>query len=211
VKKLLLPKTLMEADAVVDVPVMKTHEYKIYTGAIKNLFGCIPDERRIYLHPHLPEVLFQLYQILSPDLTVMDAIVAMEGNGPTAGKPVKMNLILTSDDALSVDTAATKLMGLNWRQIDYLAHAARKTGFREENVTLTGCRIADHARKFELPNRDLPVEAQLQIYKSTLMTKVFFRSLKFVKVLQKVVIAYRKTANRKNPSEGLPRKPQAPS
>ncbi|MFA5571967.1 MAG: DUF362 domain-containing protein, partial [Candidatus Bathyarchaeia archaeon] len=59
-KKLFLPKTIMDADAVVDLPLMKTHEFMAYSGAIKNLFGCIPSNRRIYLHPYLPEVMYRL-------------------------------------------------------------------------------------------------------------------------------------------------------
>jgi uncharacterized protein (DUF362 family) len=194
VKHLLLPKTLIDSDAVVDVPVMKTHEFKIYSGALKNLFGCVPDDRRIFMHHQLDEVLYQLYSILKPQLTVMDAITAMEGNGPTKGKPVKMNLILTSDDALAVDMTATKLMGIDWREIGYLNHAALKTGLSEEHIKVTGCSIADHARRFELPRKDLPVQAQLQIYKSSLLTKVLFCQLGLVKIFQKVTNTYRKAA-----------------
>jgi uncharacterized protein (DUF362 family) len=124
----------------------------------------------------------------------MDAITAMEGNGPTKGKPVKMNLILTSDDALAVDMTATKLMGIDWREIGYLNHAALKTGLSEEHIKVTGCSIADHARRFELPRKDLPVQAQLQIYKSSLLTKVLFCQLGLVKIFQKVTNTYRKAA-----------------
>ena len=194
VKHLLLPKTLIDSDAVVDVPVMKTHEFKIYSGALKNLFGCVPDDRRIFMHHQLDEVLYQLYSILKPQLTVMDAITAMEGNGPTKGKPVEMNLILASDDALAVDITATKLMGIDWREIGYLNHAALKTGLGEEQIKLTGCSIADHARMFELPRIDLPVQAQLQIYKSPLLTKILFCQLGLVKIFQKATNTYRKAA-----------------
>jgi uncharacterized protein (DUF362 family) len=48
-KRLFLPKTVLDADAVVDLPLMKTHEFTAYSGAIKNLFGCVPSNRRIYL------------------------------------------------------------------------------------------------------------------------------------------------------------------
>ncbi|HKZ88507.1 MAG TPA: DUF362 domain-containing protein, partial [Candidatus Bathyarchaeia archaeon] len=101
VKELLLPKTVLDADAVVDLALMKTHEFAMFSGAIKNLFGCVPSNKRIYLHPYLSEVFYRLYTILKPQLTVMDARVAMEGNGPTKGKPVNMNLMLTSNDAFA--------------------------------------------------------------------------------------------------------------
>ena len=194
VRHLLLPKTLIDSDAVVDMPVMKTHEFKIYSGALKNLFGCVPDDRRIFMHHQLDEVLYQLYSILKPQLTVMDAITAMEGNGPTKGKPVKMNLILTSDDALAVDMTATKLMGIDWREIGHLNHAALKTGLDEEHIEVTGCSIADHTRRFELPRIDLPVSAQLQIYKSPLLTKILFCQIRLVKIFQKATNTYRKAA-----------------
>ncbi|MCJ7763501.1 DUF362 domain-containing protein, partial [Candidatus Bathyarchaeota archaeon] len=58
-KELFLPKTVLDADAVVDLPLMKTHEFTAYSGAIKNLFGCVPSNRRIYLHPYLPEVFYR--------------------------------------------------------------------------------------------------------------------------------------------------------
>ena len=72
-KRLFLPKTVLDADAVVDLPLMKTHEFTAYSGAIKNLFGCVPSNRRIYLHPYLPEVFYRLYTIFKPQLTIMDA------------------------------------------------------------------------------------------------------------------------------------------
>ena len=91
-KRLFLPKTVLDADAVVDLPLMKTHEFMAYSGAIKNLFGCVPSNKRIYLHPYLPEVFYRLYTLFKPQLTIMDARVGIEGNGPTKGKPVKMGL-----------------------------------------------------------------------------------------------------------------------
>ncbi|MBC7129800.1 DUF362 domain-containing protein, partial [Candidatus Bathyarchaeota archaeon] len=109
-KRLLLPKTLLEADAIIDMPVMKTHEFTIYSGAVKNLFGLIPHDKRIFLHPYFNEVMLNLLVKLKPELTVMDALTAMEGNGPTRGNPVKLNLLLASRCALSLDIIATKIM-----------------------------------------------------------------------------------------------------
>jgi uncharacterized protein (DUF362 family) len=191
-KKLFLPKTLLDADAVVDLSLMKTHEFMMYSGAIKNLFGCVPSNRRIYLHPHLPEVLYRLYSILKPQLTVIDARVGIEGNGPTKGKPVKMGLMLTSNCALTTDIIAAKIMRLNWKET-YLNYIAQKTGLQEDAITVQGLRVSDVARKFEPPKIDLPVKAQMEIYKNEFLTKVFFSSLDVVKLFQKVTIAYRGT------------------
>lgn len=189
-KELFLPKTVLDADAVVDLPLMKTHEFAMYSGAIKNLFGCVPSNKRIYLHPYLPEVFYRLYSILKPQLTIMDARIGIERNGPTKGKPVKMNLILTSNDALAIDITAAKIMELDWKQT-YLNYIAKKTGLQEEAIVTQGLQVNEVMRKFEPPRIDLPVKAQMKIYQHEFLTKMLFCSLDVVKLFQKITIAYR--------------------
>lgn len=189
-KRLFLPKTVLDADAVVDVALMKTHEFAMYSGAIKNLFGCVPSDRRIYLHPYLPEVFYRLYTVFKPQLTVMDARVGIEGNGPTKGNPVKMDLMLTSTDALALDVTATKIMCSDWKQT-YLNFIAAKTGFRADAIKVEGLPVSKVKRRFEPPRIDLPVKAQMEIYKHEYLTKLLFCSLDVVKLFQKVTVAYR--------------------
>ena len=189
-KRLFLPKTVLEADAVVDLPLMKTHEFMAYSGAIKNLFGCVPSNKRIYLHPYLPEVFYRLYTLFKPQLTIMDARVGIEGNGPTKGKPVKMGLMLTGKDALAVDIVAAKVMMLDWKET-YLNYIANKTGMNEDDIRVEGLPISNVEHKFEPPRIDLPVKAQMMIYQHEYLTKFFFCSLDIVKLFQKVTMAYR--------------------
>ena len=189
-KHLFLPKTALDADAVIDLPLMKTHEFMMYSGAIKNLFGCVPSNRRIYLHPYLPEVFYRLYGIFKPALTIMDARVGIEGNGPTKGVPVPMGLMLTGNDALATDIVATQIMKLNWKDT-YLNYIAQKTGLQEKDLSVQGLQVSEVARRFEPPKIDLPVRAQMEIYKHEYLTKLFFCSLDVVKLFQKVTVAYR--------------------
>ena len=189
-ENLFLPKTVLDADAVVDVALMKTHEFAVYSGAIKNLFGCVPSNRRIYLHPYLPEVFYQLYTVFKPQLTVMDARVGIEGNGPTKGTPVKMDLMLATNDALALDVTAAKIMCLDWKQT-YLSYIATKTGLHEEAIKVEGLQVNEVKHRFELPRIDLPVKAQMEIYKHEFLTKLLFCSLDVVKLFQKVTVAYR--------------------
>jgi uncharacterized protein (DUF362 family) len=190
-KELLLPKTVLDADAIVDLALMKTHEFTAYSGAIKNLFGCVPSNKRIYLHPYLNEVFYNLYSILKPRLTIMDARVAVEGNGPTKGKPVEMNLMLNSNDALALDVVASRIMGLTLKDVSYLNYVARRMGLREDTITVQGLPVSDVARKFEPPRIDLPVKAQMEIYKHEYLTKVLFCQLGVVKIFQRTTKAYR--------------------
>jgi uncharacterized protein (DUF362 family) len=189
-KRLSLPKTVLDADAVVDLPMMKTHEFMLYSGALKNLFGCVPSNRRIYLHPYLPEVLFRLYQIFKPALTVMDARVGIAGNGPTKGIPVPMGLILTGNDALATDIVAMQVMMLPWKE-SYLNYTAQKAGFNVTEIAVDGLQVSEVAHAFQPPRIDLPVRAQMEIYKHEYLTKLFFCSLPVVKLFQKVTVAYR--------------------
>jgi uncharacterized protein (DUF362 family) len=189
-KRLFLPKTILDADAVVDLPLMKTHEFMAYSGAIKNLFGCVPSNKRIYLHPYLPEVFYRLYTLFKPALTIMDARTGIEGNGPTKGTPVKMGLMLTSNDALALDIIAAKVMKLDWKET-YLNYLARKTGLQEQDINVEGLPISAVERKFEPPRIDLPVKAQMMIYQHEYLTKLLFCSLDIVHLFQKVTMAYR--------------------
>ena len=190
-KELVLPKTVLEADAIVDLALMKTHEFAMFSGAIKNLFGCVPSNRRIYLHPYLNEVFYRLYTIIKPQLTVMDARVAIEGNGPTKGKPVNMNLMLIGNDALAIDVVASDIMGLDLKEIGHLNYIAQKTDFEESAVTVQGLQISEVARRFERPRIDLPVKAQMEIYKHEYLTKALFCSLGVVRLFQKMTNTYR--------------------
>lgn len=192
VKQLFLPKTVLDADAVVDLALMKTHEFAAYSGAVKNLFGCIPSNKRIYLHPYLNEVFYNLYTILNPKLTIMDARIAVEGNGPTKGKPVKMDIILTSDDAFAVDVIAARIMGLNPNDVGHLKYIAHKTKLDENSLMTEGLQVSDVARRFELPRIDLPVKAQMMIYNHEYLTKLLFCSLDIVKIFQRITKAYRR-------------------
>jgi uncharacterized protein (DUF362 family) len=189
-KKLFLPKTVIDANAVIDLPLMKTHEFMAYSGAIKNLFGCIPSNKRIFLHPYLPEVFYRLYTLFKPALTIMDARVGIEGNGPTKGKPVEMNLMLSSTDALALDIVAAKIMKLNWKDT-YLSYIARKTMLQEEAIKEEGVPVSAVAHHFDPPRIDLPVKAQMIIYQHEYLTKMLFCSLDIVKLFQRVTKTYR--------------------
>jgi uncharacterized protein (DUF362 family) len=190
-KRLYLPKTVIDADAVVDLPLMKTHEFMAYSGALKNLFGCVPSNRRIYLHPYLPEVFYRLYTLFKPALTIMDARIGIEGNGPTKGKPVKMGLFLTGNDALAVDIVAAEVMMRDWKKT-YLKYVADKSGFNGNAIQVEGLQVKEVAPRFEPPRIDLPVKAQMMIYQHEYLTKFFFCSLGIVQLFQRITKTYRK-------------------
>jgi uncharacterized protein (DUF362 family) len=121
----------------------------------------------------------------------MDARVAVEGNGPTKGKPVKMDLMLTGNDAFAVDVVASRVMGLSLEDVGYLNYIARRTDFSGDPIKVENLQISDVSKKFELPRIDLPVRAQMEIYKHEYLTKMLFCQLGIVKLFQRITKAYR--------------------
>ena len=108
-----------ECDGIVNLPKMKTHQLTRITGAVKNLFGCIPGKRKALYHVQFQDVmdfsgfLAELNLRLQPRLHVMDGIVAMEGDGPRSGDPKPMNVLIMSDDPVAVDATFCRLVDLD--------------------------------------------------------------------------------------------------
>ncbi|MHC3128698.1 MAG: DUF362 domain-containing protein [Candidatus Bathyarchaeota archaeon] len=186
-----LPKTLVEADSIVTVPVMKTHEFTNYSGAIKNLFGCIPDDRRIFFHPKFDMVLHDLIVLLEPKFVVMDATVAMEGNGPNRGIAIPMNLILAGSDLLAMDKLCCEIMGINWADISYLKFIDKHYQREETETQIIGEDIEAVKRPFLLPYLDLAVRTQRWVYKNYFLTRLCFGT-PFLNMLQGCMNVYRK-------------------
>jgi len=112
-------REILTRTVLVTVPVMKTHNKTVLSGAIKNQWGCLPTFRHNY-HPVVHEVLRDLATVLPPAFCVMDATVALEGNGPKSGIPRICNLILASSDPVALDTVSGELMGVDHLPIRHL-------------------------------------------------------------------------------------------
>jgi uncharacterized protein (DUF362 family)/Pyruvate/2-oxoacid:ferredoxin oxidoreductase delta subunit len=110
---------VLEADGVISLPKLKTHQLTRFTGAIKNQFGCIPGMLKGQYHVKMPDpftfatMLVDLNSLIRPRLFIMDGIMAMEGNGPFSGKPRRMNVLLLSSDPVALDSVACKIIDLN--------------------------------------------------------------------------------------------------
>jgi len=108
-----------EADAIINLPKMKTHALQRITGAIKNPFGMVLGYNKATMHSRytnafiFSEMLIDLNKYLNVDLHIMDGILAMERNGPRNGDPIKMNVILVSTDPVALDSVFCKLVDLN--------------------------------------------------------------------------------------------------
>ena len=101
----------------------------VYTGAIKNMFGAVPGEQKIEYHLKMSEynefanALIDIYIAAKPTLSIMDAIIGMDKEGPTAGRPKKIGLIIASSDGFSLDIAALKIVNINPNNVPVLRNA----------------------------------------------------------------------------------------
>jgi uncharacterized protein (DUF362 family)/ferredoxin len=117
-KEFRVVKPVLKADYVIDVPKLKTHALVKYTGAVKNMFGCIPGGGKGRSHFIAPQedkfcnLLLDIYEAIKPDFVLMDAIIGLEGDGPgSAGIPKKTGLILASKNGIALDFVASEIIG----------------------------------------------------------------------------------------------------
>jgi uncharacterized protein (DUF362 family) len=119
-----MARTWMEADAFVTLPVLKTHATTVFTGALKNQWGCIPRYDRLLLHKHLDRLIGDINRIRPVTLALMDGLVGMQGRGPINGYPINLNVLLASRDPVALDAVAMRLVGLNPATSKHVVHAA---------------------------------------------------------------------------------------
>lgn len=123
----------LHADGVLNLCKLKTHMFMSMTGAVKNSFGVIPGLSKAGYHAKLQakeqfaEMLLDLSDFVSPRLSIMDAVVGMEGEGPgTSGTPRPIGLLLASENPLALDVVAGAIMGLEANQNPLLLAAERR-------------------------------------------------------------------------------------
>src|SRR6516165_4527836 len=108
-----MARTWLDADAFITLPVMKTHATTVFTGALKNQWGCIPRYDRILLHKYLHELIATINKIRPVTIALMDGLVGMQGRGPINGYPINLNVLLASRDPVALDATAMRLIGLD--------------------------------------------------------------------------------------------------
>jgi len=108
----------LKADRIIALPKLKTHSYQVMTLATKIMYGIVPGvEKARYhaVHPRRPafaDMLLDLLLVRPPDLFIMDGIVGMEGNGPGSGRPVDTGVLMASTDAVAMDIAVCRMLGI---------------------------------------------------------------------------------------------------
>jgi uncharacterized protein (DUF362 family)/NAD-dependent dihydropyrimidine dehydrogenase PreA subunit len=162
VKEFWFPRFALECGGIMNVPKLKTHNLTKLTCAVKNLFGLQQGGTKANHHVRTgndPEgfsrLLVDLYGCIRDhvSLNVVDAIVAMEGEGPTTGDTVDLGLVIAGEDAVAVDLVASAVMGWDPLEVgtNFLAMERGLGPASLDEVEIVGLPIADVARPFKRP------------------------------------------------------------
>ncbi len=163
-RRFVIARGVREAGAIVNLPRLKTHNVTMMTGALKNIFGAIPGKRKAEFHIKHPDVegfsrmIADLNGLVRSRLVVMDAIKAMEGNGPSGGDLVDVGLLIFSLDPVAVDAVSCRIMGIDPLSLP-LIRVAQENGLGNasaDGIEIRGARLADYVRTgFAVPARPL--------------------------------------------------------
>ncbi len=187
-----LPKTLLEADVLVSLPVLKTHASTYFTGALKNQFGCFPQHDRILLHPRLDEAIVFINRLVKPRLVIMDGIIAMEGRGPINGTPRELNLVLGGTDPVAVDATAMRLVGLDPARCSHVVMAANAgLGDLEHSRIVIDGDFEQHRTVFEPAEKDFPIKLLGLISHSKFLTQTLILNPEAFAPLRSTAILFR--------------------
>lgn len=161
VEDLLIADEILGADVIINLPKAKTHVHTVITGAIKNMYGSVVGFSKVRYHLEnchirdFVDMLVNVCRISRPVISIMDAVVSMEGNGPANGPTRKAGLIIASKDPVSLDTVFARIIGLLPKQVLLLNRAeVKKLGIaRSNDIEILGedinsCVIPDYV----LPN-----------------------------------------------------------
>ena len=130
--QLTIGQFIAEADVIINLPKFKTHGLTKMTGGVKNMFGAIPGLLKAEYHMKMPkidnfaDVLLDVALATKPQLTIVDGIIAMEGEGPSSGERYELNRLLMGANPLAVDVVMAHLVGINPEAVATIAAAARR-------------------------------------------------------------------------------------
>jgi uncharacterized protein (DUF362 family) len=167
---LLLAGPLSDFDAIVSIPVMKTHMHCRVSLGLKNMKGCLRGHEKVRLHQlpppeSLPDekplncAIADLARVLRPDVTLIDGSVGLEGLGPSAGSPKPADLVVASTDVIAADAVAATLMGFDPHDIPHLRLAADGLACLDPDACdVSPANWRDWIQPFEPPPSKLSVE-----------------------------------------------------
>ena len=160
-KKFNILNVIADADIVINIPKLKTHNLTAFSFGVKNLFGCIPDIQKPAFHAKYPQesafaqMLTELAMTVKPYLTVIDAVDIIEGNGPIYGTKRNMGMLFASDDVFSLDAFLAKKLIANSDSTQLICAAKNKKLLSTPEFVYGSAECLDGVQPLILPDSKL--------------------------------------------------------
>lgn len=150
----LLPRFLVEADHIVNLPIFKSHVSMVFTCALKNIKGVVQDKVHYQMHQtDLAAAMMDLWSVVKADLSIADLIRPAEGFGPHTALPAHFGCVAASKDPVALDATVCRMVGLDINQVAYFepAHQRGLGNFREKLIEIRGRPIKEVFKQLWLP------------------------------------------------------------
>lgn len=140
-----IAQAALEADVIINLPKLKTHTQMLLTLGVKNLFGCVVGFRKPQWHLRVGvdremfgALLYRIYNAVGPAVTILDGVLAMEGQGPgRGGSPRDLGVLMGSRDAVAIDATVCGMLGVDPMRL-FTNQAAMKAGGMPESIEVEG-------------------------------------------------------------------------
>ncbi len=152
-----IAKEVVEVDLLINMPKLKTHFEVGMSVCLKNLMGClVGQENKKKTHRNLAKNILHINEHIKPHLHIVDGLIAMEGLGPTRGKPKNMGLIIIGTDPYLIDMVCTRVAGFDYHEIATL-RLAEDEGIiaQQHHEYLQGLDLSNLVWGFERPKANI--------------------------------------------------------
>jgi uncharacterized protein (DUF362 family) len=160
----------LEADVIINLPKFKSHQQLVATFAVKNMFGCVSGKWKAYWHfakggneTKFCKFLIEIYKHLSPALTIIDAVIAMDGPGPINGRARPLGWLIGGTDPIACEIVCSRLINLDPDTVPIIK-TAKKIGFGEtnpENIEIADDPFPKNVCDDFMPAQQIPIRFSL--------------------------------------------------
>lgn len=149
-----IPRLLIEADHIINLPIMKAHASMVFSCALKNIKGTVQDQVHSQMHQqNLTMAMMDVWWAVRPDINIVDAINVASGYSPHTPTPLEVGVIMGSKDPVALDLIACDVVGIDTNEVDYFK-AAEEAGLgttHRELIDVVGEKVEDVYKKMWIP------------------------------------------------------------
>jgi len=151
----------LEADAVINLPKLKTHQQLVTTFAVKNMFGCVSGKKKAYWHfargkkaDSFCELLIGIFRFVNPAITIIDGVIAMDGPGPIRGRARPLGYLIGGTDPVACEVVCARLVNIEPDELPII-RTAKRMGYgccAADKIEIAGDKFPQNVcMDFELP------------------------------------------------------------